>query len=318
MSAAFDAPAAVIERDHWDRPMVVPPLGGKATAYTRCTRYIEVLEDKYNLHQWELRQCSIGLADRPDLLLAVSAHRDEKKELDKITKKAKEAAKSSAASTTGTAVHALCERVDRGRPLGIVPPTAKADIEAYQAATSFLEHLHIEQFTVNDDLRIGGTPDRVSRWGDDAYIVDIKTGADITWGATKIAMQLAVYAHSIPYMPPGVRKEYAEYVDLDQAIVIHLPAGQASPVLWWVDIAAGWEAVQVARDVRYWRSRKGWYTPIEKPSSVPPAAALSPVERQIAAASTVAELYAMWRPDWTDVEITSARRRKEELEKVAS
>lgn len=318
MSAAFDAPAAVIERDHWDRPLVVPPDGGKAVAYTRCTRYVEVLEDKYNLHQWELRQCSIGLADRPDLLLAVSAHRDDKKELNKITKKAKEAAKSSAASTTGTAVHALCERVDRGRPLGIVPASAKADVEAYQAATSFLEHLHIEQFTVQDDLRIGGTPDRVVRWGDNLYIADLKTGKDIELGGLKIAMQLAVYANSVPYFPPGIRKGYDGWVNKDEAIVIHLPAGQAKPKLYFVDIAAGWAAVSTASAVRNWRSRKDWYQPIEAPRSVPPAAALSAVEKQIAATSTVAELYAMWRPDWTDAEIQRARERKAELEKMAS
>lgn len=317
MTAAFDSPAATIPRDRWDRPMVTPPDGGNPVAYTRCTRFVEVLEDKYNLHQWDLRQCSIGLADRPDLLLAVSAHRDDKRELDKITKQAREAAKSSAASTTGTAVHALCERVDRGRPLGIVPGPAKADVEAYQAATRFLEHVHIEQFTVNDDLRIGGTPDRVVKWGDDYYIADLKTGKDVELGALKIAMQLAVYAHSVPYIPPGVRKGYDGYVDLSEAIVIHLPAGKADPKLYFVDIQAGWAAVQTASEVRTWRKHKNWYTPIDIPQGEPPAVALSVVDTQIATATTVEELYAMWAPEWTDAEIDHARRRKMELEKAS-
>jgi hypothetical protein len=319
MTVAFDPPAATIQRDRWDRPLVVPPDGGKPVAYTRCTTFVDCLEDKYNLQQWELRQCSIGLADRPDLLLAVSAHRDNKEELDKITRKAREAAKSSAASTTGTAVHALCERVDRGRPLGIVPASAKADVEAYQAETSFLEHVHIEQFSVHDELRIGGTPDRVAKWGSTLYIADLKTGKDIVLGALKIAMQLAVYAHSVPYFAPGIRKGYDGWVDKDEAIVIHLPAGQAKPKLYFVDIAAGWAAVSTASAVRNWRSRKDWYQPIDAPRTNPPAAnALSVVETQIAATSTVAELYAMWRPDWTDAEIQRARERKAELEKVAS
>lgn len=320
MTAAFDPPAATIPRDHWDRPLVVPPGGGNPTAYTRCTRYVEVLEDKYNLHQWELRQCSIGLADRPDLLLSVSAHRDNKKEMDKITKQAKEAAKSSAASTTGTAVHALCERVDRGQPLGIVPPAAKADVEAYQRATSFLEHIHIEQFTVQDDLKVGGTPDRVVKWGSEFYIADLKTGSDITWGALKIAMQLAVYAHSIPYIPPGIRKGYDGYVNKDEAIVIHLPAGQADPHLYFVDIQAGWAAVQTAGEVRQWRARKNWYTAIDAPQARPDplANAAALIDAQIAAANTVDELYSLWRPEWTDAQVQRARERKAELEKVAS
>ncbi len=114
MTPQFDGPAATIPRDRWNRPLIVPPGGGKPTAYTRCTTFVDCLEDKYNLQRWQLRQCAIGLADRPDLLLSVSAHRDDKHALNSITEKAMEAAQSSARSTMGTATHALGERVDRG------------------------------------------------------------------------------------------------------------------------------------------------------------------------------------------------------------
>jgi hypothetical protein len=325
MRPSFDPPAGTIPRDRWNRPLVTPPDGGKAVAYTRCTTFVDCLEDKYNLQQWQLRQCAIGLADRADLLMAVSAHRDDKKALNGITDKAMEAAASSAASTTGTAVHALCERVDRGQPLGIVPPQARRDVEAYQAATSFLEHIHIEQFTVCDDLKIGGTPDRVVRWGDEYYIADIKTGSSVTWGALKIAMQLAVYAHSIPYIPPGVRREYDGYVNLDKAIVIHLPAGEAKPQLYFVDIKAGWDAVQTASDVRTWRARKDWYEPIYVPELPPPAAvaAVSTVDELITSAATVDELRHVWAKaiaagTWTEANLAHAVERKAELERVAS
>lgn len=317
----FHTPGPAIPRDHWKRPLVVPPDGGKPKPYTRCTRFVDCLEDKFHLERWKLRMCAIGLADRPDLLLAVSAHRDDKDALNDITERAREAAESSAASTTGTAVHLLCERVDRGRSLGVVPDSARRDVEAYQRATAMFANIYIEQFTVYDPLKIGGTPDRVVQWGDEYFIADIKTGSDITFGALKIAMQLSVYAHSVPYVAPGERRPYPFPVDQQRAIVIHLPAGTADPQLHFVDIGVGWEAVQTAADVRRFRSHKDWYEPIPIPDPRPPAdAALSPaggVDAEIDAAATVEELYAMFRSDWTEEQVAHARRRREELEKAS-
>lgn len=324
MSRPFDTPTATIPRDRWNRPLVTPPDGGKPVAYTRCTTFVDCLEDKYKLQQWQLRQCAIGLADRPDLLLSVSAHRDDKRALNQVCEKAMEAAASSAASMAGTARHVLCERVDRGHPLGIVPPDARRDIEAYQAATRDMKHVYIEQFSVRDSLKVGGTPDRVLEFNGKYYIGDIKTGSDITWGALKIAMQLAVYAHSTPYYPPGERQPYPFEIDKNEAIVIHLPAGEGRCELFFVDIAVGWEAVHVAGTVRNLRAYKNWYTPIQQgPQDTPPAAALATVDEQIAAASTVAELRAVWckaiaAGAWTDANLAHAIERKAQLEKVAS
>lgn len=290
----FDTPAPVIPRDRWNRPLIVPVDGGKPIAYTRCTTYVDCLEDKFNLQQWQLRQVAIGLAERPDLLLSVSAHRDDKRTLNQITDKAMEAARSSAASTTGTAVHALCERIDRGQPLGVVPAEALADVRAYERATACLENLYIEQFTVLDALNIGGTPDRVVKFQGDYYIADIKTGRDIEWGALKIAMQLAVYAMSTPYLPSGERQPYPFELNPLAAIVIHLPVGQATCTLHFVDIELGWSAVHTAGRVRELRGHKKWYTAIQPPP--PPAGGAltydvtDEIERQLLAAQTVDEL----------------------------
>lgn len=324
MTQPFDTPQVTIPRDRWNRPMIVPPDGGKPQAYTRCTTFVDCLEDKYNLQRWQLRQCAIGLANRPDLLLSVSAHRDDKQALNQVCEKAMEAAESSARSTMGTALHALCEQVDRGQPLGIVPPSARADVAAYLEATKDLEHVYIEQFSVRDSLKVGGTPDRVVRFDGEHYIADLKTGTDISWGALKIAMQLAVYAHATPYLAPGQREPYPFEINKDQAIVIHLPAGENRCELSFVDIAHGWEAVHVAATVRNFRAYKQWYTPIERgPQGDPPAAARSVVDDLIAAASTLDELRSVWSRaiaagTWTDANLAHARERKAELEKVAS
>jgi hypothetical protein len=44
-------------------------------------------------------------------------------------------------------------------------------------------------------------------------------------------------------------------------IIAHLPAGSAKCELIEVDLVAGWEAVQLAKEVRQWRNRKGLSKP---------------------------------------------------------
>lgn len=246
---------AELERDHYGRPMVIPPEGGKAVPYTRCTQFVSALEDRVALEKWTQRQTAIGLALRNDLIMGVHAHRDNKTELQKICDEAKEAAGASAAATTGTALHALTEIVDRGGklPTGL-PSTAVADLEAYRIATTDLDPILIEKFCVLDTYRIGGTPDRVVELNGTRYIADLKTG-DINYGALKIAMQLAVYSRSLTYTPANAHR--AEHgADTSRGIIIHLPAGTGTCSLHWVDLDTGWDAVHVAKEVRERRKIK--------------------------------------------------------------
>lgn len=301
-----------VPRDRWKRPLVVPPGGGKPKPYTRCTTFVDCLEDRYRLELWQQRMVALGLADRPDLLLSVSAHRHDRKELDAITERARAAAAAGAAATTGTAEHALCEQIDRGQRLGVIPAAYQADLDAYRAATAPLRMVEIESFSVCDDLAVGGTPDRIAEFNGDYIVADLKTGS-IEYGALKIAMQLAVYAHSRPYDPATQQRVPRPYtVDTERAIVIHLPAGQGHCELYWVDIAAGWLAVQVAAEVRAWRRRTGWFTPF-RPTTPPDLATA------IATAPTVEKLRALWSVaindgTWTDEHLIAAQARKQQLE----
>lgn len=248
-----------IDRDRYGRPMVLPPGGGKKVAYTRCTTFVGVLEDMFNLQQWEKRMVALGLAQRPDLMLAVSAHKDDKTKLNRICDEAKEASAASAAATTGTALHALTEIVDRGQDLPPLPLDAAASLAAYQQATVDLSAVHIERFCVQDTYRIGGTPDRVVAYQGKRYIADVKSG-NIEFGTLKIAMQLAVYSRSKLYdLHTGARTDHG--AEFDRGIVIHLPAGdvpaeQRTCSLYWIDLLAGWEAVKTASTVREKRKIK--------------------------------------------------------------
>lgn len=320
-------PFGEIPRDGFGRPKIVPPEGGKAVAYTRCTTYVKCLEDTFNLSKWQQRMVAIGLADRPDLLLAASAQREDKRALNGVVEQAIEAAKGSAAASYGTAMHSLSEAVDRGEPLPILPPDVLADVEAYRAATTGLNVLEIERFVVMDELRVGGTFDRLVEHNGQRYIADLKTG-DVSYGIGTIAMQLAVYANSRYYDPTTHARRAIEGVSQDKAIVIHLPAGQAVCNLVWVDIAAGLEAVQLATQVRAWRARKNLSWPVE--GSVEHAVADQDDARvaqlqeravdgllaQIESAPTADALGQLWRnhkTSWTAVHTTAAATRKAQL-----
>lgn len=306
-------PTPEIPRDRWGRPLVVPPNGGKPTAYTRCTTFVSAVEDTYNLARWQQRMVALGLADRRDLQLAVAAHREDKEKLNAICEQALEAAKGNAGATTGTALHAITETHDRGLEVGNLPEEAAADLDAYVKATSELTAVMIEHFMVQDPLKIGGTPDRVVKYRGKRYIADLKTGS-IDYGCLKIAAQLAVYARSRPYdVATGTRLE-PHGADLERGIVIHLPAGTGKCTLHWVDLKAGWQIVQLARDLREKRGMKfrDLFAPLE---SIPTSDTLPTpltLAEQINLAATEDAVRALWSANastWTDQHTELAKQR---------
>lgn len=266
MSDPFDIPQQTkveMPRDGKGRPLVLLPDGSKRVAYTRCTSYVGCMEDQYNVQRWQQRMVAVGLAERPDLLVSVAAHHADREHLNQLVDQAREAAGATAAARTGTALHALTDQHDHGETI-LVPPAYRADIEAYQAATAELTPVYIEQFCVQDDLRVGGTTDRMVGYRNAHYIADVKTGS-IEYSHLKFAMQFAMYAHSKPYDPATDKRwEWPDDLDLTKAILIHLPQGEGRCDLYWVNIAAGWDAVQIARAVRAWRNRKHLVVPFNE------------------------------------------------------
>jgi hypothetical protein len=246
---------ADIPRDRYQRPLVVPPGGGKRVPYRRTTTFVGALEDTYNLQLWKQRQVAIGMGQRPDLVLAASAaDPDDRERLNEIVDKATEHA--TAAATTGTSLHSLTERLDRGQKLGRVPEPYGADLKAYEKVTRSIEWVGIESFRVLDGWKVAGTADRIGRINDALVVAEIKTGS-IDYPA-KFAMQLACYARSLPYdIDTDTRGPAQLDLNLDYALIIHLPAGEGRCQLYRVDIAKGWAGCLLAKQVWDWRSTKG-------------------------------------------------------------
>lgn len=303
-------PSPQVPRDRWGRPRVQPPGGGKLTAYRRCTTFISVLEDRYKLERWKQRQVAVGMAVRPDLVLKAASANGDKNLLEEVVDAATEAAGSTTASTTGSAVHKLTEHIDRGDDV-VVPPTAQADIDAYRDTTKHLTVREVEVFVVNDDLQVGGTFDRIVEVDGHRIITDIKTGR-IDYGASEIAMQLAVYSRSLRYWPSGGKREDLD-VDTSRGLIIHLPAGAGECSLHWADLDAGWRGVQIAREVWQWRSRKGL---LGAAAPLPPLTE-EELRHAIAGAGGRGELERLWAAHesiWTGAHTDAARARLRDLE----
>lgn len=257
--STLTTPKTEIGRDRWGRPLVVPPGGGKPVAYTRCTTYIDCIDDKFALDQWKQRMVALGLASRTDLLVSVQAHRDDKKQLNKICDAAREAAAATAAATTGTALHALTEIIDGGGELPALPAGAAASLEKYREATAQLAMKAMEQFVVLDTLKVGGTFDRLVEFEGETYVADLKTSQTLDFGALKHAMQLAIYSRSSKYdAATGERTPLG--ASCSRGVLIHCPStddpANARCDLYWVDLETGWYGVQVAKQVREKRAIK--------------------------------------------------------------
>lgn len=246
-----------IPRDRNGWPLIMNAEGTKRQKYRRTTKWIDVLEDTWNLDRYKQRMVLWGAAQRDDLIVGAAAcHVEDRATLNDLAWQAQDYARSQAKANTGTALHKMTERLDRGEVLGRVPEPHGRDLKAYEHECKRykVEQHVIESFRVHDGWRVAGTTDRIWKIDGVYYIVDIKTG-DIDWGALKMAMQLAMYRHSVPYdIATDTRSEDTVQIHSERAVIVHLPSGEGHCEFHWIDIRRGWNACRVAKQV--WEQRE--------------------------------------------------------------
>lgn len=288
-------------------------------SYTRTTTYIDVLDDKSNLEAWQMRMVLVGVARETSLLNDVpalyadqqdseerlrlllrdhgwegaaeeraEAKADGKKAKDALNRKAqvaKETAGAEDKADKGTELHALSELVDTGQDLPHqISFEDVLDLDAYRRVSEGFKIVHMEKMVVCDELKVGGTPDRVSEWWGRFYqdpfaspddpiepliapdghefrpgeliITDLKTGTT-EYGGLKMAMQLAIYANSVLYSHEDGSREPLANINKKWGIIMNVPAGSGRGTLLWADLELGWEAVKVAGMVRKMRNVGG-------------------------------------------------------------
>ncbi len=260
-------PLAEPKRDRYGRYLLPHPETGKEQPWTRVTTIASTTADRFGLEAWAQRNTVLGIGLRPDLYaLAVSSTVDDRQQLTRVVKQAQEAAKASSGANLGTALHRITERVDRGDDLEI-PQEWKGDVDAY-CQTLADNHVGIqadwiERIVVLPELGIAGTLDRLVTLSGQAAmtVADLKTGKDVVkYGTTEIAIQLALYANAT-HAWNGTDYDPMPPTNTTKGMIIHLPVGQAECNLHTVDIAAGWETVELALQVREWRKRKNLTAP---------------------------------------------------------
>lgn len=306
-------------RDRWGRYLLPDPTTGAIRSYTRTTTLAKALSDTSALERWGKRMVAKGLTLRPDLADVVAmTELDDRDTLDSMCAAAMEAAGAGGGAAAGAELHGLTERVDLGElRLTDVPDEHVDDVRAYvwtmaRAGVEILPE-HVERIIVQPGLEVAGTYDRMVRLPDGRLVIaDLKTGKDLGYAWGDIAIQLAIYAHA-PVVWSWAREDWDPMpAELDRTVglVMHLPVGHATCTLWEVDLAAGWEAAQLAADVRAWRGRRSLAQVF---TGRPAAAGLA---ERIQRAVSVTALEALWvaeREHWTPEHIEAAKRRKSAL-----
>lgn len=275
-----------IQRDRWDRPLIVPAAGGPPVAYTRASTLGKAIEDTYHLSKWLQRSVAYGLSRRPDLIALVASiatnEGADRGPLDELCEKAHEAARGNQGANVGTAIHKLSERVDAGEDLSYLPAELLEAIEAYRHQMRIFEVLATETFVACDMVQAAGTFDRMVRLLVDLHfrhpvhgdvvipagtilIVDLKTGKAESakyWGPT-YGVQQAVYQGGDPYTASG-RITWEQLlgpglVPSDEwAILLHVPSDSPKDAgLVVVDLTLGREMADLCLEIRNARRNKG-------------------------------------------------------------
>jgi hypothetical protein len=237
------------------RYQIVPADGEKAKPHTRITNFAKKLEDEYNLTKWKQRMVLLGAAQRSDITIAALANSDDKAELDRLADAAMDAAKANVSRETGTALHRICERIDQGEDLDLPEPW-RSDAAAYTKALADLGATVelIEEVVVVPRLALAGRLDRTVLIGDTRYICDLKTGENLSYSWGSIAIQLALYAGAETIYKPQTKKHQPmPDVSQDRALVVHLPAGKATAIPYWVNLEAGRRGIALVQEVLAWR-----------------------------------------------------------------
>ena len=248
-------------RDGYGRPKV------DGESMTRTSTLAKALEDSYNLTRWGQRQVGIGVARTPHLIAGfASADPKNSRTLNELVDEAMDASGATASRTIGTAIHAATETWDAGGDLTHLPNDIAADVAAYGAALKAknLTPVMGEVFVANPTLKVAGTFDRLVQSSTGGYgILDIKTSSNpetAKWAALGWAVQIATYAHSLPYC---AQRGYMQWQDLgveppstDFGVVAHIMQGTGQCRLYRIDLKKGYEYAALAAKVRDVRKDK--------------------------------------------------------------
>lgn len=155
-----------------------------------------------------------------------------------------------------------------GRALLLLQPAVIADVAAYREARqrygvkmhpNFVERICVlPGIGAKEGLGgIAGTLDRIGLWNGRLVICDVKTGRwSESYASQSISVQLALYAHA-SHLWDASTARWSPMPEVDQKVGLVFDVHDGACRVLEVDIAAGWNKVQLCGQVRDWRDEKG-------------------------------------------------------------
>lgn len=253
-------PDGTIKRDHLGRYLI------KGEPYTRVTTIAGILEDTYRLGRWEQKKVIKGIANRPDLLALAQAHdpddKDDRATWETLIDDAKKAAAGGAAANLGTSLHRMTEDLDaRRKKLADFPPEHQELLRRYMTLCDLkglkFKKNHIERVVLDKENGVAGTIDRIAQLPDGRLVIaDLKTSANMSWSWMKTLIQVTAYAHHTNcYHPKTDTVGKRIDVDLETAVVMHLPSNGDPAECYQLDLKVGYEYLLTALSVREMRNK---------------------------------------------------------------
>lgn len=266
-----------VRRNQWGQYLVVPPGKKKAVGYPRATTIAKGLDTSDSLIGHYQRHTAMGLKLRPDLWAQVPTTFDDdtKRSFTNLCDEAHDAGGGNARRDRGTAIHDALEQYVRTARLPADDKMAHnvvRIVEALEDAGFEIVADYVEAMVVLDAFRIAGRMDMVLRHTDGTlYVGDLKTGSSVNYGQLAWACQLAIYANADNIYEQGPATDGSEDVrspmpdvDKSRAVIVHRNEDDFACDVYWLDIAAGREALDVAMSVRGMKKRKGLLTPVAR------------------------------------------------------
>lgn len=260
---------------------------GNVQGITRVTTFNKAASDSKAINDWNRRNIVIGAALRGDLVIKARGltHDAHREELDRLANEFETAAGSKVASSIGTDVHEITERIDAG-VLWVedAPVQYRDQLRLYETVLqeAGFEPVPgmIERVTmVTEYGGVAGTFDRVYyHRPSGTYVVgDVKTGKSMKLAMDETQCQEWLYAHGInqngvydintkQWCPPGSYGDsevtgpwQVPTVREDVGLIIHMPvqgpdAGKV--ILLKTDLVAGKAYAELCGSVRDWSKGK--------------------------------------------------------------
>lgn len=275
-----------VDRDRWGRPLLYPPEGGKAVAYTRPSTMAKWLDSQAGLINWKASMAMLGMAKSKPIQARIAAivartendaYRENKDALKDLVESATQIAQAQGRADFGTAIHEFTELLDAGTlDWSYVPEALKNPLEAYQEVMSNYVTVDTEVFVAVDEedrtgkkIRGAGSLDRIIEHPEFGVVVaDIKTGRDEPKYPLGVTTQVSIYSRGKRYRDanfggspafddgdPNVdetawRKPLHHDLNTETGVLIHLPLEGKECTLYALDLNAGWESLLLGHRVQ--------------------------------------------------------------------